>query len=121
MERGFWRNLFTFLLVLALTVAAVSALSSATAASAETASARYSEEIRASRAPAATELSAAVEEEKTSPLLSIGAFLLVLSIPAAGYFLYKRAQKGAGRKEDRRSPAGRGSRYVPGRDMISRT
>lgn len=121
MERRFWKNLFTFLLVLALTVVTVSALSTATAARAETAPARYSQEVRSSRAPAATELSAAVEEEKASPLLSIGAFLLALSIPAAGCCVYVRAQKGSAQKKGKRDAAGQGRRYVPRADMISRT
>lgn len=116
MERRFWKNLFTFLLVLALTVATVSVLSTATAARAETAPARYSEEVRSSQAPAATELSAAVEEEKASPLLSIGAFLLALSIPAAGCCVYVKAQR-----KGKRDAAGQGRRYVPRADMISRT
>ena len=107
MRQGVWKSLFTFVLVLALTVCTVAALSTATAAKAETAPARYAQKVReASQTTQATELSAPVYEDSRSPLVSIGAFVLVLAVTGAGFMLYLRSR----RKEQERAQAGRRKR-----------
>lgn len=112
MRRGVWKNLLTFVLVLALTIGAVATLSMATAAKTETAPARYSQQVRETQTPPATELSAAIPEDTLSPAASIGAFAMVLSIPAAGVFLFLRSRK-RGRAPVKQS----GRRYSPRADM----
>ena len=94
MRHGVWKGLFTFVLVLVLTVGTVAALSTATAAKAETAPARYSQKVREAQTSAAvTELSAPVHEESNSPLVSIGVFVLVLAITGLGCTAYLRSRR----------------------------
>jgi len=112
MQRPIWKSLLTFVLVLALTIGTVATLSMATAAKTDTAPARYSRQVRETQAPPATELSAAIPEETLSPAASMGAFAMVLAIPAAGIFLFLRSRrKGC-------VPAKQpGRRYSPRADM----
>ncbi len=112
MRHGVWRSILTFVLVLALTVGTVATLSMATAAKAETASVRYSQQVRASQAPEATELSASIPQENLSPAASAGAFALILSIPALGVCLFLRA-----RRRGRSGAVQSGRRYSPRADM----
>lgn len=93
MERRLWKSLLTFLLVLVLTIGTVAALSMATAAKTETAPDRYSQQVRENQPPAVTELSAVVSEESLSPWVSIGAFAMILAVPAAGAFLFRKSQR----------------------------
>ena len=94
MRHGVWKGIFTFVLVLALTVGTVAALSTATAAKAETAPARYSQKVReAQSSAAATELSAPVNEESNSPLVSMGIFVLVLAVTGFGCAAYLRSRR----------------------------
>ena len=93
MRHGVWKGIFTFMLVLVLTVCTVAVLSTATAAKAETAPARYSQKVREAQTSAAvTELSAPVYED-SSPLVSIGAFVLILAVTGAGCTLYLRSRR----------------------------
>lgn len=111
MEHRAWKNLLTFLLVLALTVVVVSALSMATAAKTETAPARYSQQVRESQAAPASEMTAAVPEESPSAFASLGAFALILVVSGAGVFLFLRAGR-QGKKAERPR-----RRYSPRADM----
>ncbi len=112
MEHRILKNLLTFVLVLALTIGTIAALSMATAAKTETASARYSQQIRESQESAVTELSAAIPENGLSPAASVGAFALILLIPAGGLYLFRRSQ----RKGKKQMPQGK-RRYSPRADM----
>ncbi len=114
MQHRVWKNVLTFVLVLVLTVGAVTTLSMATAAKTETAPARYSQQVRESQAPVAAELSADVKEEG-SPVVSLAAFAMVLSIPVSGVFFYLRS-----RKKGRDPVEKRGRRYSPRADMSFR-
>ncbi len=111
MEHRILKNLLAFVLVLVLTIGTIAALSMATAAKTETASARYSQQVRESQESTATELSAAVPESGLSPAASIGAFALILLIPAGGLYLFRRSQ----RKENKSAPQGK-RRYSPRAD-----
>lgn len=111
MGRRLWKSLFTFLLVLVLTVGTIAALSMATAAKTEDAPDRYSRQIHAND-PAVTELSAVVPEEETSPWLSMGAFALILAVPAAGAFVLYRNRK-SGARSPRVAPAAEAGRSYP--------
>ncbi len=111
MEHRLWKSALIFILTLVLTVGTIATLSMATAAKTETASAQYSQQVRERQAPAATELSATIPEEGLSPLASAGAFLLILSIPGTGVFLFLRARK-KGREATRSH-----RRYSPRADM----
>ncbi len=94
MQRSLWKSLLTFVLVLVLTVGTVATLSMATAAKTETAPARYSQQVRETQTPPATELSADVPEAAAlSPAASIGAFAMILAVPAAGFFLFWRSRR----------------------------
>ena len=106
MRRGVWKSIFTFVLVLVLTVGTVAALSTATAAKAETAPARYSQKVREAQTPAATELSAPIHEE-SRPLVSIGAFALVLAVTGLGCTLYLRSRR---KEQERRAAETSGTR-----------
>lgn len=112
MQRRIWKNLLTFVLVLILTVGTVAALSMATAAKTETAPARYSQQIQEARAPSATELSAAIPENTLSPVVSVGAFTMILAIPGIGSFLFLRFRR-KGRIPEKKP----GRRYSPRADM----
>ncbi len=81
MARQLAKNLLTFVLVLALTLGAVSLLSRVTSAKAQSASDRYVEQVRAARgSQGVTVMTAQVAEEGISPLVSAGAFLGVLAV-----------------------------------------
>lgn len=112
MQSRVWKNLLTFVLVLALTIGTVAALSMATAAKTETAPARYSQQVRETQAAPATELSAAIPEETLSPAASLGAFAMILAIPGTGIFLFLRSRR-KGRVPARQP----GRRYSPRADM----
>ncbi len=111
MRRSVWKSLLTFVLVLALTVGTVAALSMATAAKAETAPARYSQQVREAQTPPAKELSAALPEESSSPVSGVTAFLMVLVISGLGLSLLLVSQR------RNRSAAHSGRRYSPRADM----
>lgn len=112
-QRKTWKNVLSFLLVLALTIGTVAALSMVTQAKTETAPAEYSQQIRQEENAEVTELSAAIPEaESTSPLASIGAFLLLLAIPVAGLLIFCKARK---RGHSYQEQAHR--RYSPRSDM----
>lgn len=110
MGRRLFKSLFTFLLVLVLTIGTIAALSMATAAKTETATDRYAKELRASQ-PAVTELSAVVEEEQPSPWLSMGAFALILAVPACGALVYSRS--GSSNRQNAAKPQHSGARSFP--------
>lgn len=112
MGHGILKSVLSFVLVLVLTVVTVSTLSMATAAKTETASVRYSQQVRESQAPQATELSANVPEASASPLVSFGAFALILVVPGSGVWAFLRA-----RKKGRRAAEHEGRRYSPRADM----
>lgn len=105
MRKRLFKSLFTFLLVLVLTVGTIAALSMATAAKTETATDRYTKELRATQ-PAVTELSAVIEKEQPSVWLSMGAFALILTVPAGGAFVYFRSGCNSGKKTEKSRPSG---------------
>ncbi len=116
MEHRLLKSVAAFLLTLALTAGAVAALSMATEAKSGTAPARYVQEVQENQTSiSATELSASIPEEKVPSLASAGAFALILSIPAAGVYLFFRARK-QGRKVEKQQ----GSRYSPKADRSFR-
>ncbi len=110
MQHRFWKSLLAFFLVLVLTIGTVATLSMATAAKTETASVRYSQEVRESQAQTATELSAVVPENNTSPLLSTGAFFLVLVIFSLAVFFTFRSFRMNRQTREAAPPAGRNFR-----------
>ena len=93
MERRLWKSLLTFLLVLVLTIGTVAALSMATAGKTELSSARSVQQVTEQQAPAVTEVSAVVREEKFPMAPSIAAFAMILAVPATGVWLIGRSQK----------------------------
>lgn len=109
MKSPFLRGLLSFFLVLVLTVAAVATLSTATAARSPDASARYVQEQRGREETQPAEISARLREEGLSPLLSVGAFALVLVVPGGALFFHQRAK--------RQGRTGSSRRYVPRADM----
>lgn len=112
MRKSLWRGLLTFVLVLVLTVGTVAALSMATAAKAETAPARYSQQVREAQTPPATELSASLPEEASSPASGATAFVLVLVISGLGFSLFLVSLQ-----KNRSAAARSGRRYSPRADM----
>lgn len=112
MRKSIWKSLLTFVLVLALTVGTVAALSMATAAKAETAPARYSQQVRETQMPPAKELSAALPEEASSPVSGMAAFALVLVISGLGFSLFLVSLR-----KGRSAAAHSGRRYSPRADM----
>lgn len=118
MEHRVWKSILTFLLVLALTVGTVAALSMATAAKAGTAPARYSQQVRENQAPPAEELSAVIPEERPSPLKNAAAFALILAVPGLGVVRFFGSRQNAGRRgKGRRNADHRPQRYSPRADM----
>lgn len=107
------KNLATFFLVLVLTICTVGALSMATQAKTETAAQRYVQEVKGEQQPEVEAFSAPTpEQQKASPLASIGAFLLILSIPTGALFLFLRAKRCKSEKTGQN-----GRRYSPRADM----
>lgn len=107
------KNLLSFLLVLALTIGAVAALSMATQAKTDNIPvASHAAEVKTKEV---AELSAAIPEAEavSSPIASVGAFILLLSIPVSGLLIYLKARQRG--KDYRDNAAGR--RYSPKADM----
>ena len=103
MRKRTLRNLLSFLLVLVLTICAVSMVTQAKT----DASLPVVEE-----AAQAAQLSASVPASlAASPLLCVGAFLVILAVVAIGLTLYRRE-----RRRGKAAPQGRRS-YVPRADM----
>lgn len=105
------KNLLSFLLALALTMVAVLALSAVTRAEAEAAVVEYQQQIQAQTESSVPQVTAVVPSEDNW-LLSVGAFLLILSIPSAGLILYFRSVR---RGRETKRPSGHG--YRPRADM----
>ena len=116
MRRGVWKSIFTFVLVLVLTVGTVAALSIATAAKTETAPARYSQKVREAQPASVTELSAPIHEDSGSPLVSIGACVSVLAVTGLGCTLYLRSRRKEQEEKARENGRQRNKRRVDRRN-----
>ena len=103
MRKRTLRNLLSFLLVLVLTICAVAGLSMVTQAKTDASLPVVEEAAQAAQLSASVPASLAA-----SPLLCVGAFLVILAVVAIGLTLYRRRGKAA--------PQGRRS-YVPRADM----
>ena len=109
MRRGFFRNLLAFLLVLVLTLAAVSILSAATRLGPD-AAAQYSQAVR-QEAPQVAELSAPAKAQGAASWLeSIGGFLVIVVAAGAGGLSLLRGRR-------KRGAATGGQAYRPRKDM----
>lgn len=112
MKRMVLKNLFSFLIVFALTVGTVATLSMVTSAKTETASEKYSQQVRENRDVQVTELSASIPEETVSPVEGVIAFAFILAIPTVVTVVVSRSRvnEKAGKSRTVR-------RYSPRADM----
>ena len=106
MRKRTLRNLLSFLLVLVLTICAVAGLSMVTQAKTDASLPVVEEAAQAAQLSASVPASLAA-----SPLLCVGAFLVILAVVAIGLTLYRRE-----RRCGKAAPQGRRS-YVPRADM----
>ena len=106
MRKKLWNNFLSFLLALVLTVGTVATLSAVSQARTQHVLPVVEESV------SAAELSASVSRPlAASPLVCIGAFLLILAIVAVGLTLYRREKR-----RGKRTSQGNQS-YIPRADM----
>lgn len=105
------RNFLSFLLVLVVTVTVIACLSMVSAAKSDPVAELRQEQ---SKQTEVMKISAAVPEDNSSILISVGAFLLLLAIPVTGVTLFVKARR-KGKVAEVVSQGGR--RYVPRSDM----
>lgn len=90
MKRVVLKNFFSFVLVLALTIGTVAALSMVTSAKTETAAVEYSRRVREAQADRGAEISVQVEDGVASKMSGVVVFGFILAVPATALLVTSR-------------------------------